>query len=103
MSKYKFTNTQRFCIWNTYQCKCFWCGEPLEYKHTTVDHLFAEKIAADPIELIRVKRVYALPADFGINDFCNWVPSHASCNAKKSSKVIRNFPVFQIIVDDVSK
>ena len=103
MSKYVFSNTERFVIWKKYDYKCFWCGEPLEHKHTTIDHVFPENLLEMPDELKRIKRTYSLPVEFEINDFCNWVPAHSNCNAKKSRKVFINSPAFLMIVDQVIK
>lgn len=103
MIKYKFSNTERFIVWKSYGCKCFWCGEPLEHQQTSIDHLFPEKLLADKIEFNRIKLVYSLPTDFEINDFCNWVPAHISCNSKKASKLLKNSPAFLIIVEKVIK
>ena len=84
MTKYKFSNTERFVVWKAYDCKCFWCGEPLEHKQTTIDHVFPEKLLDSKIDFDRMKHFYSLPNDFQINEFCNWVPSHNNCNNKKS-------------------
>lgn len=103
MKKYVFSNTERFIVWKSYGCKCFWCGEPLEFSQVTIDHLFAEKLLYDSTELNKVKRIYSLPLDFEVNDFCNWLPAHSHCNSKKSTKLIRKSPAFLMIIDQVIK
>jgi hypothetical protein len=103
MNKYKFSTTERFVLWKSYDYKCFWCGEPLEYKQTTIDHLFPEKLLSEIDELERVKRAYSLPSNFEVNDFCNWVPAHNNCNAKKSIRLIRKSPMFLLSIEEVQK
>lgn len=103
MSKYKFNNAERFIVWKTYDCKCFWCGEPIEHMNTTVDHVFSESLLDDTAELERVKLFYSLPDDFEINDFCNWVPSHGNCNSKKSKKLFKKSPAFVMVVEQIAK
>lgn len=103
MNKYNFTTAERFVLWKSYNYKCFWCGEPLDYKQTTIDHLFPEKLLSEPDELERIKRAYSLPSNFKINDFCNWVPAHNICNAKKSIKLIKKSPMFLLSIEEVQK
>lgn len=103
MTKYKFSNTERFVVWKAYDCKCFWCGEPLEHKQTTIDHVFPEKLLDSKIDFDRMKHFYSLPNDFQINEFCNWVPSHNNCNNKKSYNLITNSPAFLMIVESIIK
>jgi len=99
MSKYKFETAERFAIWNSHKNTCFWCGEPIKYSDTTIDHVLPETLLDNPDEFNRVKINYDLPDDFQINDFCNWVPSHSNCNARKSKKVFRNSPAFIFVLE----
>jgi hypothetical protein len=99
MSDYRFNNIEKFTIWNSYGNRCFWCGEPISYNDTTIDHVLPEKLIDNPDELKRIKTNYKLQDDFEINDFCNWVPSHSNCNARKNKSIFINSPAFIFILD----
>ncbi len=103
MSKYKFSDIERFAVWKTHGSKCFWCGDPLRLFDTTVDHLFPESLLDKEEELIRVKKHYGLSSEFQINGFENWVPAHGTCNSKKSKTLYTNAPVMLAIIDRVVK
>jgi len=103
MTKYKFSVTEKIVIWKTHGSKCFWCEEPIDFKHITVDHVLPEKLLENSVELDRLIHYYSLPKDFQINNFCNWVPAHNSCNAKKSSKIILKSPAFLYYIDKIVK
>jgi len=98
MTKYIFNNLERFVVWNTYGCKCFWCGEPLPFKDITIDHVLPEDLIEKPDEFQRIKINYQLQDDFDINNFCNWVPSHSNCNSRKSRSVFENSPAMIFIL-----
>jgi len=103
MKKYKFSTTEKFVIWNSYSNKCYYCGEPLKFDKTTIDHLFPEHLLNKKLELEKIKLNYSLPTDFKINDFCNWVPAHSSCNGKKSVSIINNSPMFLLAIERIQE
>jgi hypothetical protein len=81
MSKHKFTYAQRYAVWKHHGSKCYWCDEPLGIQETTVDHFIPEYLESKPTELETVRSKYSLSPGFVINDYCNWLPSHARCNS----------------------
>ena len=103
MRKHRFTISERYAIWETYNHQCFFCGEPLSFKDTTIDHLFPETLLEKPEELETIKAKYSLPSNFEINNFCNWVPTHQICNGKKSTSIIRDSPMFLLSVEKVQE
>ncbi|MFH1467841.1 MAG: HNH endonuclease signature motif containing protein [Pseudomonadota bacterium] len=92
MAKYRFTAAERCGIWLAHDSRCFWCEEPVEFKHVTVDHVIPEHLVDKPEELASVLTEYGLPEEYQVNDFPNWVPAHQSCNRSKGTVVHRASP-----------
>jgi hypothetical protein len=77
-------------MWRAYDKKCFYCGRPLEWTDLTVDHVLPERLLDDPEGLRRIRIEYELELNFpgfSINDYCNWVPAHGSCNSRKGAGI----------------
>jgi len=72
VSTYRFTVEETFGVWQAHGAICFWCGEPLEFRQTTVDHWVPETITV--LELKALVRTYKLPVTWTVNGFENWVP-----------------------------
>ena len=85
MGKRKISNSERFAVWKAHDGRCFWCEAQLFFRDATVDHVLPESLNVDRIESI--KEDYALPGDFEINDFQNWVPAHNKCNQRKGARI----------------
>lgn len=86
--KHKFTYAERYAVWKHHGSKCYWCDEPLGIMDTTIDHFIPEYLENKPAELDKVRADYALSPSFVVNDYCNWLPSHARCNSvSKGSKL----------------
>lgn len=103
MAKYKFTQAERFAVWKTHGEKCFWCAEPLTLQETTVDHVLPEMLLEKPDDLERVKTLFGLDGNFGINGFENWVPAHQHCNIQKRDAVFKASEVMLAILDRVGR
>lgn len=89
MNKRKFTIFQRFAIWKWHEERCWLCNEPLSFKDTTVDHLFPEELLWDENKRKAILGMYGLDdSKFNIDNYENWLPSHAKCNQLKSAKTI---------------
>lgn len=86
-------------MWSAHGGHCFWCAEPFDYQVCTVDHVIPESLQNEPSELTRILSMYGLPADFSINDFCNWVPAHQHCNGTKASLVFDATPAFLMVLE----
>ena len=99
MKKHVFKSLEKFAIWESHECKCFWDGEPVTYRETTIDHVIPESLIDDPAELERIKLFYKLPQNFSINDFCNWVPAHSNCNNRKSKRLFDYSPAMIYALD----
>jgi hypothetical protein len=98
--KYKFSRIERYIIWKTHDQACYWCGEPISLKTSSIDHIIPKDLESD---IDRIKKEYSLPANFNINDFCNWIPAHNNCNSKKGFELFKPSPVFLAILNDVIK
>lgn len=87
MGKHRFSKVEEFAIWKHHGPWCFYCAGPLRLSETTIDHYIPEYLEDRPAELDKVRADYGLLASFVINDYCNWLPSHARCNQKKGAKI----------------
>jgi hypothetical protein len=67
-----------------------------------VDHVIPEHLADQPKELQSVITSYALPANFDLNSFENWLPSCASCNNQKRGAVFKALPIFSVQLQKAS-
>ena len=91
MAQYRFSTAERFGVWEAHDGMCFWCGEPLEYRHTTVDHVLPESLENDPKKLAAILKSFALALDFKINDFPNSV-SYTHLDVYKRQGLFRSCP-----------
>lgn len=103
MAKYAFSKAQRYALWRIYNGNCFWCGEPIRYRDVTIDHVIPESIGDNQDELIRIKTMYSLPQEFQINDYCNWVPCHGTCNSSKKDSIFKASPAMIKILEGIEK
>lgn len=101
--KYTFSPAERFAVWQTHNFQCFWCGTPIRLQDVTVDHIIPEHLLDHPEDLSATITLYGLDPDFCINDFCNWVPCHASCNSKKFTTIYGPSPALIAIMHSVGK
>jgi len=92
MSKYRFSNTERYALWKAYDGRCFYCENPLDLQNMTVDHILPERLNENIEELEQVCKKYEINENFPnfqINDFPNWVPAcFRKCNARKGGKIL---------------
>ena len=91
MTKHRFTLSERYALWQGFDKHCFYCGRPLDFNETTVDHVVPEHLMSNAEELARVTREYGLDTDipnFEINDFSNWVPADIYCNTHRKGEGI---------------
>jgi len=103
MAKYSFSRVQRYALWKIHDGKCFWCGEPIRYRDVTIDHVIPESLDDKPDELMRIKTLYGLSSEFQVNDYCNWVPCHGTCNSSKQDHVFKGSPVIVIILEGIGR
>lgn len=101
--KYQFSAAERFGVWEVYGGQCFWCGMPIEFPQTTVDHIIPETYADKPQELARIKVLYGLGDSFEINGFTNWVPAHGICNSEKGKQLFTPSPAMVAFLHEVAK
>ncbi len=99
MAKHRFTDTERFTVWNQNGQRCYWCLEPLSVQETTVDHVIPEHLEDKPESFNQLKHHLSLPETFVINDYCNWLPAHDRCNKTKSGKTLQPSPMVRDILE----
>lgn len=85
MSRFKFSNSQRYAIFLTHGMKCYLCEVPLDLSSMEVDHVLPEHLLSTPSLLDAAKAALGLPASFDLNSFENWMPACGACNRKKSA------------------
>jgi hypothetical protein len=103
MSSYRFSPAEKFGVWDAHDGTCFWCGEPIEYRHATIDHILPESLEKSPGELSAVLNQFGLEKNFAINSFKNWVPAHSSCNSRKNATVFKFSPVMIATLEYASR
>ena len=84
MSKTRIPDTLRLAIYDAYQGKCFYTGEPVAYIDFEVDHIIPESLAS---ELENIKKRLGLGDDFHINSVENLVPSRQGINLRKNDEM----------------
>lgn len=85
MSRYKFSNAQRYAIFLVHGMKCYMCRVPLDLTSMVVDHVLPEHLLESPPLFKTAKLKLGLPSSFNLNSFENWMPACSSCNGKKSA------------------
>lgn len=67
-----------------------------------VDHVIPEHLADQLEELQSVIASYALPDNFDLNGFENWLPSCVSCYNQKRGAVFKALPIFAVQLQKAS-
>lgn len=89
---FKFSTSQRYGIFEAHNRCCYWCQEPLDWLSVQIDHIVPQSLLKNQDKLSEVLTHYALPHNYAIDDFANWVPSHGRCNGKKSDAILALSP-----------
>lgn len=96
MSKYSFSQAERYAVYTTHSAKCYICSEPVDLQSMHVDHIIPEALLNSREHFEAVLQEFGLPEDFDVNSFENWLPSCAHCNIKKGARVFRATPLIQM-------
>lgn len=91
--KRKFSRIERYAIWATHGQRCWFCTQPLQFEHVTVDHFIPEWLLQDDEKRAQVLAEHGAPDNFNLDDFENWLPAHASCNRSKGKKPLKYTPI----------
>ena len=81
MSKTRIETAVRWALYETYNHKCFYCDNPIEWNCLEIDHIIPESYEK---HLDTIINMYGLEKGFNINSLQNLVPVHSSCNRRKS-------------------
>ena len=87
MSRYQFSDGERWGVYTAQGDKCYMCARPLDLKSMQIDHVIPEHLLDTPERLAEVLNIFGLPADFDLNSFDNWMPSCLPCNNTKRGEV----------------
>ncbi|MFP5444329.1 MAG: hypothetical protein ACLGIY_12185 [Betaproteobacteria bacterium] len=88
MSTQKFSAAEREAIWLAHEKKCAYTRELLDVSNFHIDHVVAESLATDPVELAKVKSDLGLSEDFDIFGYGNLLPCRSGANLQKGSLVL---------------
>ena len=103
MSKYKFSDSQRYAVYTVHGEKCYLCNCPIDLKSMHVDHVLPESLLGYKARLESVINEFGLDKDFEINSYHNWMPSYGPCNLKKLEEVFEPAPIVKIILQRAAK
>jgi len=71
----------RVSLWRANDRRCFFCGEPIEFRDLEIDHIIPEGLTT-AVRNELLERLH-LPPDFDLNSLRNLVPTHHHCNGRK--------------------
>lgn len=97
-----FDPALRVAMWDAWDHKCAWCGNPLDLEDLEVEHLIAGGLESDErsVELAR----HRLPENFDLDSTENLVPAHGRpCNRRKAMKPLPDSPVIAVLREDATK
>lgn len=103
MSRYQFSNAERYAVFLAHDMKCYMCGIPLDLTSMEVDHILPEHLLATPSLFEAAKSALGLPASFNLNSFENWMPACGSCNGKKGALQFQPSVLLQVLVQRLEK
>lgn len=87
MTKYQFTDDERYAVFVTHAEKCYICKKPIDLASFQVDHVIPESLAKYPEPWSDALHKLGLPRTFDVNSYENWLPSCAVCNRDKADSV----------------
>src|SRR5947208_3419729 len=103
MSRYQFSNAQRYAIFLVHGMKCYLCGVPLDLTSMEVDHVVPEHLLATPSLLEAAKSALGLSASLDLNSFENWMTACGSCNGKKAALQFQPSLLIQVVVQRLAE
>ena len=83
MSKQRVSTSLKYALWEAYDFKCFYHGEPLRWDELSVDHIIPEYLAAQPEALAQVLQQVGLRPGWSLTATANLVPACRACNERK--------------------
>ncbi len=76
----------RLAIWEVYNRRCFYTGEPLKFIDMQLDHIIPESYARKKDDLKRIIKKCGLYDEFELDSLYNLVPTSSYENRRKSDK-----------------
>jgi hypothetical protein len=74
VSKQKISCLVRFSLWQAHNRVCTYCGEPLTFSETDIDHVIPEALRAEEKRYHDTILSLGLPEDFDISSYSNFYP-----------------------------
>lgn len=96
MSKYRFSDSERWAVFSVYGQHCYLCRRPIDFRSMVVDHIIPEQLLTEPEELKAILKAFNLPSTFDLNAFGNWLPACGPCNTSKSASRFEPSPLIQL-------
>lgn len=78
----------RYAIYQAYDRKSFYSGQPIQFEELAIDHIIPTSYGERPIEFAAIKKRCGLADDFDFNDLCNVVPCHYKENQHKRDDIL---------------
>ncbi|WP_224826365.1 hypothetical protein [Cognatishimia sp. MH4019] len=103
MSKYQFSDAERYAVYSVHGQTCYLCGQPISLNSIHVDHILPEKLLDAPEELSQALSSLGLGSEFYLNSFENWMPACSSCNLKKRAAIFEPTPMMQLVLQRTVK
>lgn len=89
----------RLAMWDAWDHKCAWCGNPLDLEDLEVEHLIAGGLEGDDRSTALAQ--HGLPENFDLDSTENRVPAHGRpCNRRKSIKPLPDSPVIGMLREE---
>lgn len=82
-------NKDRIKVWNKYNQRCAYCGNPLSYKAMQVDHFIPKRLEWW-WRSVKMKALYGLKGD-SVDHISNLKPSCGRCNHYKRALLPESF------------
>jgi 5-methylcytosine-specific restriction endonuclease McrA len=78
----RFSASERRALWEAFNRRCFYCGDPLRFRALEVDHV-VPKALPPSIDRAKLFEALGLSPDWDVDDAANLVPACATCNRGK--------------------
>ncbi len=85
LKKHKFEIIERLAVYEAHHKKCSYCGTPMLFVHTELDHIIPQ--STDKKKLEKYVEQGIIQKDFAINSIINILPSCSGCNKIKSDSM----------------
>ena len=68
----------RYSLWQQWRFRCYWCMRPKDFTDTEIDHIVPKSVGRSKLD--ELLKVFALPANYDLDDPRNLAPICPDCN-----------------------